>query len=186
MEADYLNSAKQQFRYYKQLGDKTIEQLTDSEIFLQVNENSNSVAIVIKHLWGNMMSRWTDFLTSDGEKDWRERDQEFEIITENKADLLHKWEEGWDCLFNALDQINSSNIKTVVYIRNQGHSITEAINRQMMHYAYHIGQLVFIGKMIRGKEWTSLSIPKGASKDYNLNKFSKPKERKNFTEEYLK
>ena len=186
MEEVYLTSAIQQFKYYKQLGEKTFDQLSDQDLFWQHNNASNSIAIMIKHLWGNMLSRWTDFLSSDGEKEWRKRDAEFEIEECSRAELLALWEEGWKCLFDALNAINSKNFNTLIYIRNQGHSIPEAINRQMMHYAYHVGQMVYVGRMIKGDEWKSLSIPKGESKSYNAEKFSKGKSKQNFTDEYLK
>ena len=194
MQIDYLNSAKQQFQYYKQLGDKTMAQLSDEQLYWQYNEASNSIAIMVKHLWGNMMSRWTDFLTTDGEKDFRKRDQEFELSvgiaiegsTCRRKDLQIKWEEGWACLFMALESINEEYFDTVVYIRNQGHSIPEAVNRQMMHYAYHVGQMVYLGKMIKGDDWQSLSIPKGNSKAYNAEKFAQEKGKRHFTNEYLK
>ena len=211
MQENYLNSAKQQFHYYKMLGDKTMAQLTDEQLIWQYNEASNSIAIMVKHLWGNMMSRWTDFLTTDGEKDFRKRDEEFylhdtpvvglrlegvnALTTEetnksareyNRDWILSKWEEGWVCLFSALDTINKENFSTTIYIRNQGHTIPEAINRQMMHYAYHVGQMVYVGRMIRGNDWQSLSIAKGDSKAYNAEKFSQEKEKRHFTDEYLK
>ena len=186
MNQDYLKSSKQQFEYYKQIGEKTMNQLTDEELFWKYNEASNSIAIMVKHLWGNMMSRWTNFLTSDGEKEWRKRDEEFEMEECSRADLLKLWDEGWGCLFKALDSITDENFDSLVYIRNQGHSVPEAINRQMMHYAYHVGQLVFVGRMIKGEDWNSLSIPKGESKSYNAEKFSKEKSKQNFTDEYLK
>jgi hypothetical protein len=198
MQSDYLKSAKQQFQYYKLLGDKTIAQLTDEELFWQYNNASNSIAIMVKHLWGNMMSRWTDFLITDGEKDFRRRDEEFELnpvdpclegVDKNeheRATILSKWEEGWVCLFSALDSINEENFNTTIYIRNQGHIIPEAVNRQMMHYAYHIGQMVYVGRMIKGNDWQSLSIPKGNSKSYNAEKFAQEKGKRHFTDEYLK
>jgi hypothetical protein len=274
MNADYLNSAKQQFQYYKQLGDKTMAQLNDEQLFWQYNDASNSIAVMAKHLWGNMMSRWTDFLTTDGEKDFRKRDEEFELrvgpslqgvdtanaegvnniaegvdneaegvnniaegvdnnaegvdnesegvnnivegvdndaegvdmaIAEgvdntaegvdkdtaegvdehSRAVIIEKWEQGWACLFTALDSINEDNFDTTIYIRNQGHSIPEAINRQMMHYAYHVGQMVYLGRMMKGEDWQSLSIPKGNSKAYNAEKFSQEKGKRHFTDEYL-
>jgi hypothetical protein len=281
MNADYLNSAKQQFQYYKQLGDKTMAQLNDEQLFWQYNDASNSIAVMAKHLWGNMMSRWTDFLTTDGEKDFRQRDEEFELrvgpslqgvdtanaegvnniaegvdadnaegvdntaegvdndaegvdntaegvnniaegvdnnaegvdnnaegvdnnaegvdndakgvdtdIAEgvnehSRAVITEKWEQGWACLFTALDSINEDNFDTTIYIRNQGHSIPEAINRQMMHYAYHVGQMVYLGRMMKGEDWQSLSIPKGNSKAYNAEKFSQEKGKRHFTDEYL-
>lgn len=186
MDSNYINSAKQQFLYYKMLGDKTMAQLGDEELLWQYNDASNSIAIMVKHLWGNMMSRWTDFLTTDGEKDFRKRDEEFESDLKTRAEIIAKWEEGWACLFEALDSINEENFDTTIYIRNQGHSIPEAINRQMMHYAYHVGQMVYLGRMLRGDNWQSLSIPKGDSKVYNAEKFAQEKGKRHFTDEYLK
>ncbi|MEJ6751530.1 MAG: DUF1572 family protein [Bacteroidia bacterium] len=202
MNTDYLKSAKQQFQYYKQLGDKTMDQLNDEQLFWQYNDASNSIAVMAKHLWGNMMSRWTDFLTTDGEKDFRKRDEEFELRVgpslqgvdtanaegvdeHSRAVIIEKWEQGWACLFKALDSINEDNFDTTIYIRNQGHSIPEAINRQMMHYAYHVGQMVYLGRMMKGEDWQSLSIPKGNSKAYNAEKFSQEKGKRHFTDEYL-
>ena len=129
------------------------------------------------------MSRWTDFLTSDGEKEWRNRDQEFECDFQSREELLTIWNEGWECLFNAIEPLTESDLNKVIYIRNMGHSIDEAINRQLAHYPYHIGQIVFLGKMLQNENWESLSIPKGTSKAYNKEKFSKPKTRKHFTED---
>lgn len=173
MELQYLNSIKKQFEYYKFVGEKTFDQLNEKDLFWQYNEESNSVAIIVNHLWGNMKSRWTDFLTSDGEKEWRNRDLEFESVIKTKEDLLTKWNEGWECLFDALNSISQKNFDTKVYIRNQEHSIIEAVNRQFAHYSYHIGQIAYIGRMIKGNEWKSLTIPKGKSADFNKEKFSK-------------
>ena len=185
MVHNYLDSIHKQFTYYKMLGDKTFDQLSEQDLFWQQNPESNSIAIIVKHLWGNMRSRWTDFLTTDGEKEWRQRDAEFEADIRSKEELLEKWEEGWNCLFTALASVNEDNFDTVIYIRNMGHTITEAINRQLAHYAYHIGQIVFIGRMIKGDAWKSLSIPKGKSKAYNARKFSQPKRQEHFTKEFL-
>ena len=181
----YLLSAKKEFEYYKKLGEKTFAQLTDEQLFNQINSESNSIATIIKHLRGNMLSRWTDFLTTDGEKEWRKRDEEFENDISTREELLQKWQEGWSCLFKALDSISDDDLSRVIYIRNQGHTILEAINRQLSHYPYHIGQIVFIGKMLRDKDWNSLSIPKGASKEYNLQKFSQSKIKQHFTDELV-
>lgn len=183
---NYLESVHKQFQYYKMLGDKTFVQLSEEEIFWQYHDESNSIAIIVKHIWGNMLSRWTDFLTTDGEKAWRKRDEEFLADIKSKEELIQKWEEGWACLFLALDTVNEKNFDTTIYIRNMGHTITEAINRQLAHYAYHIGQIVFIGKMIKDNQWKSLSIPKGASKNYNAKKFADPKRKAHFTDEFLK
>lgn len=186
MQKDYLTSVYKQFQYYKLLGERTVDQLEENDLFWQFNEASNSIAIIVNHLWGNMKSRWTDFLNSDGEKEWRQRDLEFENIIQSKNELIEKWEDGWQCLFTALESINENNFDTVIYIRNQGHTIVEAINRQLAHYAYHVGQIVFIGRMIKDGEWQSLSIPKGQSSAFNQEKFSKEKKKVHFTDEFLK
>lgn len=185
MSIDYLESIKKQFEYYKMLGEKTFDQLTDEQLFWQYNEDSNSIATIVKHLSGNMLSRWANFLTTDGEKEWRNRDSEFENDIKNKTELITKWNEGWSCLFKAIESINPENFNTLIYIRNQGHTITEALNRQLAHYPYHIGQIVFIGKMVCHDQWISLSIPKGDSKSYNKEAFSKPKKKGHFTDESL-
>lgn len=186
MKTNYLESARKQFEYYKMLGDKTFAQLSDEQLFWQFNEESNSIAMIVKHLWGNMLSRWTDFLTSDGEKEWRNREAEFENDMRSREELLTKWKDGWNCLFTAIDTLNEDDLQKIIYIRNQGHSVMEAINRQLAHYPYHVGQIVFIGKMLCDENWTSLSIPKGKSQDFNAEKFSQPNERKHFTDEFLK
>ena len=152
-------------------------------LFWQYNTASNSIAIIVNHLWGNMLSRWTDFLTSDGEKLWRERDLEFEDQIKTRAQLLEKWEAGWSCLFEAIASINEANFNTRIYIRNQEHSIPDAMNRQLAHYAYHVGQIVYIGRMLKNDHWTSLSIPKGASKRFNQKKFSKGKHGGHFSDD---
>jgi hypothetical protein len=177
----YLESVKKQFEYYKMLGEKTFEQIPEEKLFWQLNEESNSISMIVKHLNGNMLSRWTDFLTSDGEKEWRKRDEEFDNDIKTKIELLSKWNEGWECLFNAINGLTEKDLEKEIYIRNMGHSISEAINRQLAHYPYHIGQIVFIGKIIQNKDWNSLSIPKGKSKEYNNEKFSKPKRKEHFT-----
>jgi len=185
MKNDYLTSAKKQFEYYKLLGDKSFTQLEDEQLFWQFNESSNSIAIIVNHLCGNMLSRWTDFLTTDGEKEWRNRDAEFENDISTRQELVDKWEEGWSCLFKALNLLSEEDLEKEIYIRNQGHSITEAINRQLAHYPYHVGQIVFIGKMVCDSNWGSLSIPKGKSTVFNADKFSKPKKKGHFTDEVL-
>ena len=182
----YLEGIKKQFLYYKSLGDKTMIQVPDERLFWQYHEDSNSIATIVKHLWGNMKSRWTDFLTSDGEKEWRARDAEFENDIKNKEELLNKWNEGWQCLFDALDSVNETNFNQPIYIRNIEHSITEAINRQLAHYSYHVGQIVFLGKMICDQNWESLSIAKGASKSYNQKRFAQPKHKAHYTDKLMK
>jgi Protein of unknown function (DUF1572) len=186
MNPDYLDSVKKQFAYYKMLGDKTFAQLPEEKFNWQYNAESNSIATIVKHLHGNMHSRWTDFLTTDGEKETRNRDAEFDDTLLTKEEILDLWEQGWQCLFDALDGLTSTDLDKIIYIRNMGHTVMEAVNRQLAHYPYHVGQIVFIGKMICDAEWASLSIPKGNSKTYNAEKFAKPKRKAHFTDEYLK
>lgn len=174
MDANYLTLVKKQFVQYKNLGDKTFSQVSDAQLFWQFNAESNSIAIIVKHLWGNMLSRWTDFLTSDGEKEWRQRDAEFENDIESRSELIDKWNAGWDCLLNAICSLSEKDLERTVYIRSEAHTVIEAINRQLAHYSYHVGQIVFIGKMCANDNWNSLSIPRGNSKGFNTEKFSKP------------
>ncbi|HMP92693.1 MAG TPA: DUF1572 family protein [Phnomibacter sp.] len=184
MQTAYLTSAIKQFEYYKMLGEKTFAQIPDEALFWQYNDNSNSIATIVKHLWGNMLSRWTDFLTSDGEKDWRNRDAEFENDIHTKQEVLHKWQEGWSLFLQVLKTLNPHDLERTIYIRNEGHTVLEAINRQLAHYPYHVGQIVFVGKMW-AQHWHSLSIPKGQSKSYNDKKFADPRQHKHFTDEFL-
>lgn len=183
MEETYLNSTRGLFQYYRSLGSKTFAQLTDDQLQWKSDEESNSIAIIVNHMWGNMLSRWTNFLTEDGEKSWRERDMEFESVINTRAELEHKWNEGWQCVFDALDTINESNFDTKVYIRSQEHTIIDAVNRQLGHYAYHTGQIVLIGRMLAGNDWMSLSIPKGQSNAFNQAKTSKGKHEGSFTDD---
>lgn len=182
MQPTYLEGVTKLFSYYKSLGDKTFAQLNDEDIQWQYNAESNSIATVVKHIWGNMLSRWTDFLTSDGEKPWRERDAEFENDITTKSEMIEKWEAGWKCLFDALNALNESDLDKIIYIRNEGHTVTDAINRQLAHYPYHIGQIVYIAKMIRDESWNSLSIPRNQSKEFNAEKFGQDKQQKHFTD----
>ena len=186
MTKDYIDSIKKQFEYYKLLGEKTIEQMSDEALFWQYNETSNSVATIVKHMAGNMLSRWTDFLTTDGEKEWRNRDSEFENDLNTREALMQKWNEGWKCFFDAVNSLTDEDLGKIIYIRNQGHTVCEAINRQLAHYPYHVGQIVFIGKMVCDENWKSLSIPKGTSKTYNTEKFAQPKTKAHFTDELFK
>jgi hypothetical protein len=186
LETNYLKSIKQQFEYYKILGEKAIEQLEEEQLFIALNEDSNSIATIVKHISGNMLSRWTDFLTSDGEKEWRNRDAEFENDINSKTELLVIWNKGWSCLFDAINPLKQEDLSKIIYIRNEGHTIAEAINRQLAHYPYHIGQIVFLAKLLKKTEWDSLSIPKNKSANYNADKFSQEKSIKNFTEDELR
>ncbi len=185
MTTGYIDSVKKQFTYYKQLGNKSFQQLPDEKLFLQPNENSNSITTITKHLWGNMLSRWTDFLTTDGEKEWRQRDAEFENDIKSREELIQKWDEGWQCLFDALNGITDDDLMKIIYIRNDGHTILEAINRQLAHYSYHVGQIVYAAKLLKDSEWNSLSIPKNKSADYNQKKFAQNKDKRHFTDDLL-
>lgn len=185
MEADYLNSIRKQFSYYKQLGDKTFAQLNEEDFFWQFNAESNSIAVIVKHLWGNMLSRWTDIFTTDGEKEWRQRDTEFENDLRNREEVIVKWNEGWDRFFETLNGLKEDDLEKIIYIRNEGHTVLEALNRQLAHYPYHVGQIVFLGKMMQNENWKSLSIPRNRSDDYNREKFSGERKRAHFTDELL-
>ena len=183
MKYSYLTSIIKQFEYYKSLGDKTIDTLNFDELQKEFTKDSNTIAIIVKHMVGNMLSRWTNFLTEDGEKTWRHRDLEFEGTYTTKEELFENWNTGWQCLFKAIKSLQETDLERIIYIRNQGHTATEAINRQLAHYSYHVGQMVFLGKLIKGENWQSLSIPKGDSSKYNDGKFSKEKERRHFTDD---
>ena len=183
MDNSYFTSILKQFSYNKSLGDKTFEQLSKEQLFWSYNDESNSIATIVKHISGNMRSRWTNFLTEDGEKPWRDRDNEFINSFSSKEEMIACWEEGWSCLFENLTKITPETQDTIVYIRNEGHTIPEAINRQLSHYSYHIGQIVTIGKMIKNTNWETLSIAKNQSKSYNLEKFAQNKAKKHFTDE---
>jgi len=182
----YLESVKKQFLYYKMLGEKAMGQLESEQLFVSVNEDTNSIAVIIKHLSGNMLSRWTDFLTTDGEKETRNRDGEFENDMQTKEQVLTVWNAGWNCFLGALDSLQPEQLSEIIYIRNEGHTVIEAINRQLAHYPYHVGQIVFYAKLLKKSEWESLSIPKNKSNSYNADKFGQEKTIKNFTEEELK
>ena len=167
------------FLYYKEFGDKSLAQLSEEQIFWQYNEESNSIAIIINHVAGNMRSRWTNFLTEDGEKSWRNRDSEFENNFKTKEEFLEYWEKGWSCLFEALNQITDENINSTIYIRGEAHSVLDAVFRQLAHYPYHIGQIVYIAKMIKNQDWQTLSIARNKSADFNQEMHSKFDEQEN-------
>lgn len=160
MANNYLNSVRKQFANYKSLGEKTFSQVNDKQLFWQYNEGSNSIVTIVKHLWGNMLSRWTDFLTTDGEKEWRKRDEEFENDLSGRDEMMKKWEEGWNCLFRALDSLTENDLNKTVSVNHKPLTVVEAIDRQFAHYIYHIGQIVYIGKMVCGEKWESLSVPR--------------------------
>lgn len=166
IEERYLKTVIEKFKDIKQLGDRTIEQLNDSELHWSINEESNSIAVIMKHLSGNMISRWSDFLTSDGEKESRDRDSEFMDAAESRKEIIDGWEQGWDTLLGTLSNLESENLLETIRIRSEEHIVIEAIERQMSHYSYHIGQIVYIGKQIKGSEFNPLTIPKGESEKY--------------------
>ena len=160
MNAHYLQSVKKTFLNYKVLAEKSIEQIEASQLFIQPNENSNSIAVIVKHVAGNMISRWTDFLTTDGEKPDRNRDGEFENDVKDKEALLLYWEKGWKVFLETLNSLSPEDLSKTIYIRKEAHTVLEAINRQLAHYSYHVGQIVYVSKMLKDTEWNSLSIPK--------------------------
>jgi hypothetical protein len=163
---NYLKIVVNRFQSVKSLGDKTIQQLSDDELNWAYNDESNNVAVIIRHLSGNMVSRWTDFLTTDGEKAYRNRDEEFSTAIASREELLKIWDKGWQVLFAALDSLNEQDLLRKVYIRGESHLVIDAIERQMAHYAYHVGQIVYIGKLLKDEKWESLSIPRGKSEEY--------------------
>jgi hypothetical protein len=169
----YLDEARRQFRGNKRLAEGAIAQLKDEELFVTLDSESNSVATLMKHLAGNMRSRFTDFLTSDGEKPDRFRDREFELnSTTTRAEVMRWWDEGWAQVFAALDALKPEDVMRMVTIRGEPHTVLQAINRQIAHYAGHIGQIIFLAKHLRSSEWKTLSIPRGKSEDY---KTARPK-----------
>jgi hypothetical protein len=164
----YLEDAISSFRAHKKLAEKAFAQVGDEEFFVALDEEANSVAVIVKHISGNMLSRWTDFLNTDGEKPDRNRDMEFVITAETgRDDLMRQWEQGWSCLFSALEPLQPEDVERKVLIRGKEHTVVQAINRQLTHYAYHIGQIVFLAKHFRAAEWKSLSIPRNKSGEFN-------------------
>ena len=165
--AEFLHTAIRRLKYYKDLGDKAIEQVNEEQLHFIPNLTSNSIAVIIQHMAGNMLSRWTNFLTEDGEKEWRRRDEEFEEKKQTKQELLNLWEKGWSCLFNALQNLIETDLLKTIYIRKEGLSVIDAINRQLAHYPYHVGQIIYVAKILKDTSWQNLSIPKGYSGSYN-------------------
>ena len=163
----HLKDSLSLFHYYKALAEKAMAQVKDEELLFASDEESNSIAIIVKHMAGNMRSRWTDFLTADGEKPDRNRDSEFEDAPQNREELMRVWEDGWDHVFNALGPLNDLQLADTVKIRGEAHSVLQAINRQVGHYAYHVGQIVLLAKQRRSGDWTSLSVPRRGSSDFN-------------------
>jgi len=164
---EFLETAIRRSSYYRELGDKTFDQVEEDGFFFQPNASSNSIAIIIQHMVGNMLSRWTNFLTEDGEKEWRRRDEEFETIKRTKAELIDLWNKGWNCYIGALQQLGELDLLKTVFIRSESLSVIDAINRQLAHYPYHVGQIVYLGRLIADTKWKSLSIPRGQSIAFN-------------------
>lgn len=171
MSVHFLHGAIREFRKYQQLGEQTMAQLPGEGLFWQYNQESNSIAIIVKHMSGNMLSRWTDIFSSDGEKPWRQRDEEFINDIASLDLLMAVWEKGWEKLFETLESLKETDLDRIIYIRNEGHTVTEAVIRQLAHYASHVGQIQFIGKMYLNDKWKSLSIPRNASDDFNKGMF---------------
>lgn len=170
LAAAFLRDSIKRFTNYKELGDKTLTQLEEKDLRFQPSSESNSIAVIIQHMHGNMLSRWTNFLTEDGEKEWRKRDAEFEEPANcSKAELLARWNEGWSCLLNTLESLSSEDVVKTVTIRTEPLPVYDAILRQLAHYSCHVGQIVYIGKLIKNEQWVSLSIPKGNSLQYLKN-----------------
>lgn len=164
----YLEDSLENFRGYRKMAEKAFAQISDEEFFVTLDEEANSIAVIIKHISGNMLSRWTDFLTTDGEKPTRQRDLEFVITPETtKDELMQQWERGWQCLFDAIEPLQPEDLSRKVFIRGEEHTVVKAINRQLTHYACHIGQIVFLAKHFRSTEWKSLSIPRNRSTEFN-------------------
>lgn len=164
---EFLQTAIRRVKYYRDLGEKTFAQLSDSDFQYSPNEESNSIGIIIQHMSGNMLSRWTNTLTEDGEKTWRERDDEFMEHRYTKDELLAIWEKGWTCFLNALHSFTEEDLLKQITIRQEELTLIDAINRQLAHYPYHVGQIVHLGRMIKGESWQNLSIPRGSSQAYN-------------------
>ncbi len=167
IETVFLQSAIRRLSYYKELGDKTFTQLNDDGFHYQPNEASNSIAVIIQHMAGNMLSRWTDFLNSDGEKEWRKRDGEFEEQQLTKQQLTELWEKGWQCCLDALKALREADLLKTIHIRNESLLVVDAVNRQLAHYPYHVGQIIYAAKIVANTNWENLSIAKGASTQFN-------------------
>jgi hypothetical protein len=163
----YLDTAIKRLRYYKKLADQTFDQLSDNDFHFAPNEASNSIAVIIQHMAGNMLSRWTNFLSEDGEKEWRQRDAEFEGQNFSRRQLIDTWEKGWKCFFDALESLDESDLLKTITIRQEALMVVDAINRQLAHYPHHVGQIIYVAKIIKNEGWKTLSIAKGKSDEYN-------------------
>ena len=164
----YIEDSLSIFRYYKRLAERAMEQVRDEDLFVAIDKEANSIAIVVKHMAGNMRSRWTDFLTTDGEKTDRNRDTEFVDPPATRTALMEAWQSGWACVFGALEPLTDADLGRTITIRGEGHSVMQAINRQVAHYAHHVGQIVLLAKHFAGDKWQSLSVPRNRSAEFNL------------------
>lgn len=173
MKTEYIKNLQAIFLQYKVMGEKAMIQVENKRLFWCFNNDSNSIAIIVQHVSGNMMSRFTNFYEEDGEKSWRNRDREFEHILTSREEIMEVWEKGWMTFFNILNNLRDLDLERTVYIRSEPHSVMEALNRQLAHYSYHIGQIVFLSKMITDQEWKTLSIAKNKSGEFNEQKFGK-------------
>jgi hypothetical protein len=163
----YIDTVAKRLRYYKKLADQTFDQLSDGDFHFSPNEASNSIAVIIQHMAGNMLSRWTNFLTEDGEKEWRQRDAEFEAQHYSRQQLLDLWEKGWNVVFDVLGSLKEDDLLKTITIRQEPLTVVDAINRQLAHYPHHVGQIIYVGKIIKNEGWKTLSIAKGKSDEYN-------------------
>jgi uncharacterized damage-inducible protein DinB len=164
---NYQADALQSFRNYKKLAERAIEQVSDEEFFATIDEEANSIGVIVKHIAGNLRSRWTDFLTTDGEKPDRNRDTEFELMEDTRDALMKYWEDGWKTLFDAIEPLTAEDFSRTITIRGEPHTVVEAMNRQLTHYSYHVGQIVLLAKHFRSSEWKTLSVPKNKSAEFN-------------------
>ena len=164
---NYHSDAVGSFRNYKKIAERAIGQVTDEQFFALIDAEANSIALIVKHIAGNLHSRWTDFLTTDGEKDFRKRDTEFELIGDTRESLMQFWETGWQTLFDNVEPLTADDFSRTITIRGEPHTVVEALNRQLTHYAFHIGQIVLLAKYFKSAEWNTLSVPKNRSADFN-------------------
>jgi Protein of unknown function (DUF1572) len=167
IEQTFLTSSLKIFSQYKSLAEKAIDQLSDEQVLQKPNEASNSIALIVHHLSGNMISRFTDFLTTDGEKPWRNRDVEFEEAYPDKKAMMAAWEKGWKCVFDTIENLKEEDLSKTIYIRKEGQTVLDALQRQIAHYANHVGQILYQAKILKGSEFNSLTIPKGKSEEFN-------------------
>jgi hypothetical protein len=163
----HLEDSIELFRYYKKLGERAMAQVADEQLLVTLDDEMNSIAVIVKHMAGNMRSRWTDFLTTDGEKPDRARDSEFVVPPASREGIMKVWEDGWACVFGALEPLTDADLSRTVKIRGEAHSVTQALNRQIAHYAYHVGQIVMLAKHLQHEKWTSLSVPRNRSAEFN-------------------